>query len=176
MSVKEQNTPQPSHFPVAVILEKRALNDNPWVDHTWSAVGITVGRYGQQDNGNPVLVREGAGRSNSISHYLVSGLQVCLYADECESYYHNMMTKTPRCYVVAHLEDSGEMPEPFMVSMGFDEAHAYLEGDDEIYAVDVPPELYRWTEAFVLANYFPEKKTKRKLRNWSQPDDRGCAS
>ena len=51
--------------------------------------------------------------------------------------------------------------------MSFDEAHAYLEGEDEIYAVDVPPELYRWTEAFVIAHYFPQKKTKRKLRDWS---------
>jgi hypothetical protein len=51
--------------------------------------------------------------------------------------------------------------------MSFDEAHAYLEGEDEIYAVDVPPELYRWTESFVISNYFPERKRKRKLRNWS---------
>ena len=51
--------------------------------------------------------------------------------------------------------------------MSFDEAHAYLEGDDEVYAVDVPAELYKWTEAYVIANYFPEKKKKRKLRDWS---------
>jgi hypothetical protein len=59
--------------------------------------------------------------------------------------------------------------------MSFDEAHAYLEGDDEIYAVDVPGELYRWTEAYVIAHYFPEKKKKRKLRDWSA-DEPGTES
>ena len=54
----------------------------------------------------------------------------------------------------------------------FDEAHAYLEGEDEIYAVDVPPELYLWAEAFVIANYFPEKKRKRKLRDWTADETR----
>ena len=34
-------------------------------------------------------------------------------------------------------------------------------------SIDVPAEIYRWTEAFVIANYFPEKKRKRKLRDWS---------
>ena len=78
-----------------------------------------------------------------------------------------MVSDTPRAYVVAHVGDPNEAPEPFRISMSFDEAHAYLEGDDEIYAVDVPAEVYRWTEAFVIANYFPEKKRKRKLRDWS---------
>ena len=68
--------------------------------------------------------------------------------------------------MVAHTVADDGRPQPFLVSMSFDEAHAYLEGDDEIYAVDVPPELYRWTEAYVIANYFPEKKKKRKLRDW----------
>ena len=37
-------------------------------------------------------------------------------------------------------------------------------GDDQVYAVDVPPELYRWTEACVIAKLrFREKKRKRKL-------------
>ncbi len=109
------------------------------------------------------LLRE----EDGVAFFLVGGLHVRLYADECESYYHNLRSPTPRAYVIARTEESGGRPEPFLVSMSFDEAHAYLEGDDDIFAVDLPPELYRWTEAFVLANYFPEKKKKRKLIDWS---------
>jgi len=107
---------------------------------------------------------------NDIRHYLVTGLSVALYPDECESYYHNMMTDTPRCYVVAHRDstDADEMPVPFLVSMSFDEAHAYLEGEDEVYSVDVPSELYRWTEDFVLTHYVAEKRRKRKLVDWKK--------
>ncbi len=164
--------PQPQglrHFPVSVILERRPATSR-WADYVWEAVGITVGR--QPGDREPRLIREDQG----IAHYLVGGLDVALHVDECESYYYNLISDHPRAYVVAHAEDTIQQPQPFRVSMSFDEAHAYLEGDDQIYAVDVPPELYRWTEAFVIANYFPEKKRKRKLRDWSAGDSEACPS
>ncbi|MCW5584702.1 MAG: DUF3305 domain-containing protein [Chromatiales bacterium] len=148
------------HFPVSVILERRPATSQ-WVDHVWNAVGITVGRHAESAEAQ--LVRDEAG----TSCYLVGGLEVALFADECESYYYNLVSDNPRAFVLAHAIDDNDQPRPFKVSMSFDEAHAYLEGDDQVYAVDVPPELYRWTEAYVIANYFPEKKRKRKLRDWS---------
>ena len=146
-------------FPVAVILARRPAVSR-WADHVWTVAGITVGR---QDDSAPKLVREG----QETAFYLTGGLNVALYVDECESYYHNLVSASPRAYVVAHFDDNDPMPRPFLVSMSFDEAHSYLEGEDEIYATEVPPELYRWTEAFVIANYFPEKRRKRKLRDWT---------
>lgn len=148
------------HFPVSVILERRPATSR-WVDHVWTAVGITVGRLAAENAARVVHEDQG------VMHILVGGLEVALHRDECESYYYNLVSDTPRAYVIAHANSDEEQPQPFRVSMSFDEAHAYLEGDDQIYAVDVPPELYRWTEAFVIANYFPEKKYKRKLRDWS---------
>ena len=153
------HTAAAQHFPVSVILERRPAVSQ-WADYVWTATGITVGR---QAGGEPQLVREDKG----IDFFLVGGLNVALHVDECESYYHNIISDSPRAYVVAHLEGDAQMPQPFLVSMSFDEAHAYLEGEDDIYAIDVPAELYRWTEAFVIANYFPEKKKKRKLRDWT---------
>lgn len=160
MSQSEPLPQSKQTFPVAVVFERRPAI-SPWAAYSWTAAGITVGRHA--DSGQAQLVRE----ENGIAYFLFGGLDVTLHIDECESYYHNMMSETPRAYVVARLEDANDLPEPFLVSMSFDEAHAYLEGDDEIYAVDIPPELYRWTEAYVIANYFPEKKTKRKLQDWS---------
>jgi hypothetical protein len=148
------------HFPVAVILERRPAVSR-WIEHVWKAVGIAVGRHA--GGRTPRLIRDEQG----VALFLVGGLDVALYVDECESYYYNLVSDNPRAYVLAHATDDGTQPQPFRVSMSFDEAHAYLEGDDQIYDVDVPPELYRWTEAFVIANYFPEKKRKRKLRDWS---------
>jgi hypothetical protein len=150
-------------FPVAVIIERRPAT-SPWIDHTWRAAGIVVGRHSDQDPSR--LLRQDGDRAC----FLVGGLEVALHVDECESYYHNLVSDTPRAYVVARLSEDDARPLPFLVSMSFDEAHAYLEGDDEIYAVDIPGELYRWTEAYVIAHYFPEKKKKRKLRDWKTDD------
>lgn len=158
--ISSDRAPDARHFPIAVILERRPAVTQ-WADYVWTAAGITVGRH--IDGGEPRLVRE----DHDTAYFLVGGLEVALHPDECESYYHNMMSESPRAYVVARFSDDDTRPEPFLISMSFDEAHAYLEGDDEVYAVDVPAELYKWTEAYVIANYFPEKKKKRKLRDWS---------
>jgi hypothetical protein len=155
-------------FPVSVVLERRPATSR-WTDYAWNAAGIIVGRHA--DQGQPHLVRE----DGDDAYFLVGGLEVALHVDECESYYHNLVSDSPRAYVVAHLNEDDARPQPFLVSMSFDEAHAYLEGDDEIYAVDVPGELYRWTEAYVIAHYFPEKKKKRKLRDW-KADESGPES
>ncbi|MBL4711113.1 MAG: DUF3305 domain-containing protein [Gammaproteobacteria bacterium] len=159
------DAPLPENFPVSVLLECRpAISE--WIDVVWSAIAVTIGSRSDQIDEKPCLIRTGS----EIKNYLCTGLQVKLYKDECESYYHNLMSPTPRCYVVAHTEDVEDPPEPFIITMSFDEAHAYLEGEDEIYDVDVPPELYKWTEAFILVHYVAEKRKKRKRKDWKQPE------
>ena len=161
----------PEHLPVSVIVESRPAK-SIWVDRVWRAVAVTIGHAAIRRECHPRLIRS----SGDIEQYLCPGLQVTLYKDECESYYHNLMAPSPQCYVVAHLDDNEAMPEPFLITMSFDEAHAYLEGEDDIFEVDVPPELYRWTEAFVLVHYAPEKRVKRKRKNWSKHQSKSSRS
>lgn len=164
--VKEQDldTALPSTFPISAMMQKHPAKSE-WIDWVWKVVAVLVGSHSGRHEDFPRLVKT----DGDISHYLCDGLSVTLFKDECESYYFNLMSDTPRCYVVAHVEDAEEAPDPFLVTMSFDEAHAYLEGEDEIYDVDVPPELYRWTEAFLLHHYAPEKKVKRKRTDWKKP-------
>jgi len=148
----------PDSYPVAVVMERREAS-GPWAEESWEAVGIMAGEGAAlAADSTPVRIHEAPG----VTRYLHGGFRLRLYEDECESYYHNLMTPHPRCYVVARL-DGNEVPVPFLVGLSFDEAHAYLEAGDSVYAVDIPPEIYRWCEAFVLARYLPERKYKRKL-------------
>ena len=163
IAMNETEQPQgelPDELPVSIIMESRPSNSQ-WVNETWQAVGVTVGSHHDEAGNEPRKVYDEQG----VRRYLHAGLKLKLYVDECESYYHNLVSPLPRCYVITEVEDD-QQPRPLIVSMSFDEAHAYLEGDDEIFAVDIPPEVYVWTEAFVISNYFPEKKIKRKLNNW----------
>lgn len=146
-------------FPVAVIMEKRP-SGNRWIDAYWTAIGVIPGA---QQNTEPTLIQQ----YDETEQYLIPGLRLRLFKDQCESYFHNMKSPNPGCYVIAYKKEN-EMPKPFLVSMSFDEAQARLEGDEEVYAVPVPPELYRWTEEYVLDNYFPQKKLKRKRTDWKQ--------
>lgn len=154
-------------FPVSVIMQK-SKSHNIWVDEIWEAIGVTVGVQGDVDIGEettPKIIFKQEG----ITQYLNTGFNLELFADECESYYYNLMSPTPRCFIVADQND--DVPVPFMVSLSFDVAHSYLEGDETVYAVDCPPELYRWSEAFILNHYAPEKKIKRKRTNWKNDID-----
>lgn len=154
----------PACFSLAVIMERSALSGNRWASHTWRAAGVVVD--GGADGG-----RSEAGGGATVLRVVHRGFQVRLFVDECESYYHNLLAPRPSCYVIASADDAG-VPVPRFISLSFDEAHAYLEGEEELFSVDMPAELYRWMEAFVLANYVPVKRTKRKLKNWREEPGR----
>ena len=100
-----------------------------------------------------------------MAEWLWAGLNLKLWPDEAESYYHNLMGDAPALYVMTRGE-SGEWPEPFAVTASFDEAHAYLESEDDVHRVAMPPELYRRIEHFVLAHYVPQPRKKRKRQDW----------
>ena len=93
-----------------------------------------------------------------------------LHKDDSESYYFNLMGEKPSVFVVCRLEH-GRL-RPFLVTLSYDEAASYMEVDESVSAVAMPPEIYRWCEAFVLTHYVPEKKRKRKRDNWKQGDQR----
>ncbi|MCW8889609.1 MAG: DUF3305 domain-containing protein [Sedimenticola sp.] len=159
----------PSQFLISVVMECTP-SENPWLDVTWEAVGVTAKVLdGDSSNRQVTLVHERDG----IKQYLNSGFHLQLFVDECESYYHNLCSPSPSCFVIA-TEDSEGIPIPKIVSLSFDEAHAYLEVEEQVYAVAMPPELYRWCELFVLNHYVPELKKKRRLTNWKQGESQGA--
>ncbi len=147
---------------VSVVMEKRK-SDHAWIDYSYRAVGVVVGESGQARETRQIYV------DSEVEHFLVTGLKLELQEDECESYYHNLMSPQPGCFIVAdEAEDLDVMPIPYLASLSFDEVHAYLEGDEQVYAVEIPAELYQWAEAYVLMHYVATKKTKRKLKNWKE--------
>jgi len=152
----------PDYFPISVIMESRPSN-SPWIDENWDAVGL-VSKRNDVDNNSQIIDQEG------FQQRIYSGLRIRLYLDECESYYHNLMSPEPSCFIVARDEDEEgndtDSPIPFLVTLSFDEAHAYLEGDDTVYSVAIPPELYRWAETYIVQNYTAEKRKKRKRKDW----------
>ncbi len=150
------------HFTVSVVLESRPAASQ-WASLSWNVVGLC------NISGEALDVKTGSQihTSDELNQYVYSGMSLRFYEDQCESYYHNLMSPQPSCFIVADQQDD-ERPEPFLVTMSFDEAHAYLEGDASIYSVPIPPELYQQVEAYVVENYSAEKRKKRKRVDWKQ--------
>jgi len=152
-----------TRFPIRVVMERRRVSGNPWISENWKALGIAVGNGPEGAVSNPVQLVSGP----DAAQFLWSGLVLELHADEAESYYHNLMVGTPGCYLVVRQREDG-MPEPVLATLSFDAGQAYQEGDETVYSVPLPPELYRAAEAFVLEHYVPVKKIKRKRQNWKE--------
>jgi len=170
MELEDFNQELPDRMNLAVIMEKQP-SSHPWADFRYDAIGVVV-RDADEEKAVTRIYHDG-----DVEHFLVTGLGLQLHLDECESYYHNLMSPEPGCFIVADQPDSSdEMPVPYLASLSFDEVHAYLEGDEQIYSVEIPAELYQWAEAFVLTHYVAIKKTKRKLKNWHETEKPGTTS
>ena len=126
------------------------------------AIGVVAGQF-PADRGVQKRLIHGDAESEQ---FLWTGFTLSLHKDDAESYYSNLMGEKPSVFIVSRPED--ERLQPFLLTLSYDEADSYMEVDEAVSAVAIPPEIYRWCEAFVLTHYVPEKRHKRKRNNWKQ--------
>lgn len=166
-------SPKPGdRFPVAVMTRYVPTPNIAWSDGRWQVDAVVAGesiapallRAVNEVDREPQRVRDGV--------WLWAGLELSLFVDEAESYYLNLMAERPRVYLVCTTQADGSL-QPQLATLSFDEAAAYEEGDQMITDAPMPPEVYQWLEAFVLAHFVPEKRRKRKRDNWKEGGDRG---
>jgi hypothetical protein len=156
----EQNIPD--CFDVAVLMERRP-GVTRWQTEVWAPVGLVAGAVARGSRADPVPM-PADGRAERA---LWRGFVLRLHRDEAESYYYTLMSPSPQAYVVMRREDA-RPPAPTLVTLSFDEANAYAEGDDDVESVTMPAELAQWLEAYVIRHYVPEKRVKRKRRAWTE--------
>jgi hypothetical protein len=165
MDTTPEATPQVEAFPVAVLTMFRHPGGHAWDDGHWEVTGVVAG-------GDPGLEEIGMTQVRSESgetHYLWRGLALSLFRDEAASYYHNLAGEQPRVFVVCRRDEGGVL-RPVITTLSYDEAASYTEVEEEVFSVPMPPEVYRWVEAFVLEHYVPEKRKKRKREDWKNSE------
>ena len=143
-----------------------------WTSPQWEALAVVAGEGMLADAVAWTLVDEAA---DGTARYLWSGLRIALHKDACESYWYNLLSERPYLFVVCFQdEEAGTAVEelmPVLVTAGQDEANAHLESDDLVFSAPMPETIHRWLEAFVVHNYVPERKKKRKRRDWVQESE-----
>lgn len=149
------------HIPVAVLLEKKLVQGKGWSVPQWNVVGVLGGEHSAGDVSEPVLVREEDNR------YLWGGYRLNLYKDCCESYHHNLTGELPSLFVLCAETEGGGI-QPLIVTADGLEASASTEGDDRVFRAPIPPDIYLRIEKFVIENYVPRERKKRKRRNWTE--------
>ena len=156
-------------FPVSIIMEHSIIENNIWASEKWVVEAVVAGGEGAGLIPERNISRIGRGEEK----YIWSNYQINLFRDEAESYYFNIISDTPFVFVVCRDEENDGQLIPFNVSVNYDEAASYMELDEQVFQVTMPAEIYRWVEAYVVNNYVPVEKKKRKRQNWKETEPQG---
>lgn len=147
----------PGRLGVSVITERRKITNNRWLTERWQVIGVITAEAAYEAERTCQLIH----RDETGEQYLWSGFGLVLRRDEAESYYYNLLGQQPSVFVICRGGDGDELA-PFLTLASHYEAEAYMEAGAPVFAVSMPPEIYRRVEAFVVHHYVPEEKKGRK--------------
>jgi hypothetical protein len=104
-----------------------------------------------------------------VDRFIWPGFTLRLYKASAESYWYNLVGRTPSLFVVCRENADGGL-EPCMVTADHDEAGAHMEADDTVFSAPMPPEIHQRLERYVMAHYKPTPPRKRRRENWKEQD------
>ncbi len=163
----DRPAPTASTYPVAVIMERREKQRGPWSYTHWEAPGVVAGRETQTERRERRVIHQ----DGECIRYLWTNFSVQLVKDGCESYWSNLMAERPSLFIVCRQNDDNGDMEPFLVTANYDDIIGYMEVEDEVFSVPLPPDVYQWLERYVVENYVPRTPRKRRRSNWSESND-----
>ena len=156
-------------FPVSLVMQRRMKQNGPWSYPHWTVLGAVAGQASATQREQRRRLRLGR---DGAEEGIWSGLRLALYRDAAESYWYNLVGRQPSLFVVCRPDPDGEAA-PCVVTADYDEAGAYMEADDAVHAVPMPPEIHRWLEEYVMTHYRPAPPKKRRRKSWTEEDDHG---
>lgn len=153
---------QTLNLPIQIIIN-RQVSANPWLDYSYQINGVMPKGQGQSNDDFIAVKEDGFVQK----HFLTSTLQ--LFEDACVSYYQNLTADSPKIYVITQSCADEFGLSPLLVTLDYNEAHAYLETETGVYTTDIHPLLYQQIEDFVIRFYQHEKPYKRKRKSeWKE--------
>ena len=152
---------------VAVVIEREA-QPNRWEDWRFRIAEVLPddGAFGSE----PRLLRD----DGRLARFLHPGLPVTLFRDEGEGYYLNLTSGAPVWFVTWRVSDEDPSRAwPEAVTLSYNEAARWLDAQERVDNLPLPPETQAWLAAFTDAHYRPEPKQRRRPSSFLPPERRG---
>ena len=140
---------------VAVVMERFPLVSR-WQSEKWEAKGILPGSCGL--GAEPHKLYD----DGSHLEVLYSGFEIELKLEELESYFLNLTSPEPKAFVLVRADDG--TPRPAFVSVSYTKAAGWMDSNETVDAVALPPELHAWVGEFVERYFRPKPKFKRERK------------
>ena len=165
MTQEKSSSKSVTSFKLSVVLECQEKIVKGWHSTQWELVAVLSDPDGPNSLEGPIEIR----KSDIVSQYLWKGLRMKLFVDATEGYWYNLLSEVPYAFIVCAQDvDDDAVPVPILVTASQDEAGAHLETDSLVLSAPLPADVRDKTEEFVVNNYVPQVKKKRKRRNWHQ--------
>jgi hypothetical protein len=116
-------------------------------------------------------------KNESTQRWLHGGLRVELFEDDAEGYQLNASTPAPCWFVLWRMEDDANIADepiarPVVVSLSYHDAGRWLDAQEMVEQVPVPPAVLDWMQAFIAVHYQPEVKRVKRPESFKSLTDR----
>jgi hypothetical protein len=151
---------------VAVVMEREAA-PNRWEDWRFRIVDV-VPHEAVFGDAARVLVDDGR-----IQRTLHPGFTLELFRDQAEGYHLNLSSGAPVWFVVWRVDDEDPSRAwPETVSVSYHEAGRWLDAQERVDNVPLPPALGAWLQAYTDEHYRPEPRKRRRPQSFVAPGER----
>ena len=140
-------------FAISVVMERIAIN-NRWQSEKWQLAGV-LPDDGSATEPRILMEREG------LLHKLYPGFVLTVFADEGEGYYLNVTAPAPKVFVTWRVDEDGVSIYPHLVTLSYNEAARWMDAQENVESVAMPPDIQAELSAWVQENYQPPQKKQR---------------
>ncbi len=148
---------------LCIVMERRTLSNNRWVDHQWEAVAVLP----ERGESAPLRLLSDA----QSEQWLFPALTLTLHADEVDDYLLNLSAPEPRLFVITRMQET--RPEPAFLSVSYGEAARMLDAGETVDGIPLPEELWNWAADFSRQHFRePEPKLPKRYARAPQPEVR----
>jgi hypothetical protein len=145
----------------------REKDPNPWQE--WSFTIAEVVADEAAFGAAPRVLRDDGKHCRT----LFPGFTLELHVDQADGYYLNLSSGSPVWFVVWRIDDEDPSRAwPETVSVSYTEAGRWLDAQERVDNVPLPPELVQWLQAYADEHYRPEVKQRRRPQSFVEPGER----
>ena len=166
---------------VSVIMRREPIVGamSRWQSHRWVLENVVL----EGEASTPAVEKSATLliKNDSIERWKHAGYRAELYTDDAEGYYLNVTTDAPCWFVLWRMEENGEdgaiitdasIAVPEMVSLSYHDAGRWLDAQETVEQVPLPPEVVAWLQAFVDDHHVIEAKRRKRPESFKRLEDR----